>query len=386
MKTNKPAKLIKHKHIYDELCNNILKGVYKPGQKLPTENELAENFHASRPTIARAMRELQQRGLIVRQQGQGTFVRDATVEFNQTLGLLVHWQPRPEIYNTTDNSTIFGIMIPEMLRIAGQSDYSLLLNDIPKDVSDPIGRTKKICHRLIDSQIAGVFFTPLELIDNSDTINQEITAMFDDMGIAVVLLDRDIYDSYHRSKYDIIGINNEQSALVLTHHLLESGCRKIDFISHPFLTTSIHDRILGYRTAMEENKIPVKDDQIHLLDRDSLTAADNKTVARQLIHLVKDRQTEAFICVNDAMAADMINFFLRNEIRVPKDVRIVGFDDLPSNKSLPVPLTTVRQPAEALAYESIRNMLNRIERPEMPARDILVRTELIVRESCGCRL
>jgi DNA-binding transcriptional regulator YhcF (GntR family) len=110
---------IKHKLIYDKLCNDIIKGIYKPGEKLPTENELAETFKTSRPTIGRAMRDLQQKGLIARRQGQGTFVTQSSKPSNQTLGLLIHWQIRPV---QTTSSTIFGIMVPELLKYASRSE------------------------------------------------------------------------------------------------------------------------------------------------------------------------------------------------------------------------------------------------------------------------
>ena len=386
MRSIKSDKIIKHQQIYDVLCHDILKGVYKPGQALPTEKELAEHFKASRPTIARAMRELQHEGLIIRRQGQGTFVRQAPVVQKKSLGLLVHWQIWPERQQVDHSGTIFGIMIPEMLRVASQFNYSLLLNDIPEDIVDPIERAQKICKRLVESQVGGVFFTPLELTKDSDSINEEIAAMLDSAGIAVVLLDRDITDSYHRSKYDIVGINNEQSALVLTHHMIETGCRKIDFVSSPIRTTAISDRIRGYRVALEENNILFEENRLHLLYSKDLFRTDTRQIGDEMIRLVKEKQTEAFVCVNDATAADLINFFLRNGIRVPEEVRVVGFDDLPTNQYLPVPLTTIRQPIKALAIESIRTMLNRIEHPEMSARDILVKTELIARESCGSKL
>ena len=386
MDSARSGKAIKHQSIYNELCRDILKGVYKPGEKLPTEKELSEHFCASRPTISRAMRQLQREGLIVRRQGQGTFVRQDAIAAQKTLGILVHWQIWPDSHQAKHTTTIFGIMIPEMLRVASQFNYSLLLNDIPEGVVDPIERARKICQQLVDSRVAGVFFTPLELTDDANTTNEEIAAMLDSAGIAVVLLDRDISDSYHRSKYDIVGINNEQSALVLTHHLIDLGCRKIDFISGPSHTTSIVERGRGYRAALEENNILFDEKRVHLFYSKDLRNADTDQAGQELIRLVKEKQTEAFVCVNDDTAGDMINFFLRNGIRVPEDIRIVGFDDLPTSQYLPVSLTTVRQSVKALADESIRTMLNRIEHPEILAREILVNTELIVRDSCGSKL
>lgn len=379
-------KVIKHQQIYEVLCRDILAGLYKPGQSLPAEKELAKHFKASRPTIAKAMRELQLKGLIVRRQGQGTFVRQIPGTRKNSLGLLVHWQIWPQSHQVKHMTTIFGLMIPEMLRFASQFNYSLLLNDIPEDVVDPVERASNICKNLIGADVGGVFFTPLELENGKNFINNEIAERLDRSRIAVVLLDRDITDSYHRSKYDIIGINNEQSSLVLTHHLIDLGCRKIDFVSSPSQTTAIVDRIRGYRAALEENNIVFDDKRVHLLQSKFLHKPENEKVAQEIIRLVRERQTEAFICVNDDTAGDLINFLMRNRIRIPEDVRVVGFDDLPTNQYLPVSLTTMRQPIKALAEEAIRTMLNRIENPEMPARDISIKTELIVRESCGSRL
>ncbi|MGH2270246.1 GntR family transcriptional regulator [Anaerohalosphaeraceae bacterium U12dextr] len=381
MDSKQPQRSIKHKTIYDKICSDILKGVYKPGQKLPTENELAEFFKTSRPTISRAMRDIQEKGLIVRHQGQGTFVKQAAVHEHKTFGILVHWQIRP---HTDTMTTIFGVMVPEILKVASQHGYSLLLNDIPeyKD-TDYIEYSKKIAQRLIDSHVAGVFFTPLEVSDKM-SINEELANAFDKAGIALVLLDRDISDSYHRSKYDIVGINNEQSSLVLTNHLLKLGCRKIDFVCGPALTTAINDRMRGFRAAMEEQGLHVQPRQFHSFDSKRLLEG-NCIEGQNILELVKSGKTEAFVCVNDSTAADVMLYCLRHGLKVPQDVRIVGFDDLPMNKLLPVPLTTIRQPAEALAHESVRTMIDRIEHSQTPARDIMVKTELIIRQSCGSK-
>jgi len=379
MAVDNSEKQVKHKLIYDKLCNDIIKGTYKPGQQLPTENELAELFDTSRPTISRAMRDLQAKGLITRRQGQGTFVTQSSKPSNQTLGLLIHWQLRPV---QTTNSTIFGIMVPELLKYASASNYSLLLNDIPVEShSDYVQRAQAVCKRLVTSHVAGTFFTPLELTKNN-FFNINIAEQLKKAGIAVVLLDRDLTDSYHRSSFDVVGINNEQSSLVLTSHLLELGCTKIDFVCGTVQTTAINERYLGYRLALEENSIQPRPERLHKFDSRQLckSACPER---KKLLELVRNRSTEAFVCVNDSTAADLMNFFFANGLRVPEDVRIVGFDDLPIDESLPVPLTTIRQNPSALAYEAIRTMIDRIQHPDAPARNIMVKTELVVRKSCG---
>jgi DNA-binding LacI/PurR family transcriptional regulator len=382
MKNNKFEKQIKHKFIYDKLCDDIVKGVYKPGEKLPTENELGKLFDTSRPTIGRAMRELQQKGLITRRQGQGTFVLQSAKPSKHTLGLLIHWQIRPI---QTTSSSIFGIMVPDLLECASHSGYSLLLNDIPdSNDSDYVERAQAICRRLLTSHVAGVFFTPLELAKNN-YLNINIAEKLSNAGIAVVLLDRDLTDSYHRSQFDIVGINHEQSSLILTSHLIDLGCRKIDFVCRAVQTTAIHDRYLGYRLALEGNRIQPEDNRLHQFD--SRMLADPACPERsKLLELVKTGETEAFVCVNDNTAADLIEFFHSQGVRIPQDVRIVGFDDLPIDKNLPVSLTTIRQNASALAYEAVRTIIDRINKPDIPARHIMVKADLVIRDSCGSHL
>ncbi len=74
------------------------------------------------------------------------------------------------------------------------------------------------------------------------------------------------------------------------------------------------------------------------------------------------------------------------DYRIPLDVRMVGIDDVEYAKLLPVPLTTVRQPCREIGTAAMGAMLERIARPEMPIRDILLDSKLVIRDSCGANL
>jgi DNA-binding LacI/PurR family transcriptional regulator len=76
---------------------------------------------------------------------------------------------------------------------------------------------------------------------------------------------------------------------------------------------------------------------------------------------------------------------LRLDYRVPRDVRLVGIDDVEYASLLPVPLTTLRQPTRQLGDAALTAMLERVARKTLPPRDILLDAELVVRESCGAR-
>jgi DNA-binding LacI/PurR family transcriptional regulator len=72
-------------------------------------------------------------------------------------------------------------------------------------------------------------------------------------------------------------------------------------------------------------------------------------------------------------------------LRIPEDIRIVGMDDVRYASLLPVPLTTIHQDCAGIGAVAMATMLERLEHPELPIRDILVPVRLVVRRSCGAR-
>jgi GntR family transcriptional regulator, arabinose operon transcriptional repressor len=96
-----------------------------------------------------------------------------------------------------------------------------------------------------------------------------------------------------------------------------------------------------------------------------------------------ENQPDAIVCANDRTAGRLMHTLIRLGFAIPRDVRMVGIDDVEFASLLPVPLTTLRQPTRQIGDAALSAMLERVSRKEMPARDILLDCELIVRESCG---
>src|SRR2546428_9213661 len=92
------ATISKHQTIRQTLADAIVSGQYEPGQRLPSESELVKTFGASRPTVNRALRELQLAGIIERRAGSGSYVRDDTATRGYTFGLLIPELGRTEIF------------------------------------------------------------------------------------------------------------------------------------------------------------------------------------------------------------------------------------------------------------------------------------------------
>ena len=96
------------------------------------------------------------------------------------------------------------------------------------------------------------------------------------------------------------------------------------------------------------------------------------------------RLPRAIVCANDQTALGVMSALRKHGIGVPGQVAVTGFDDIPLARHLRTSLTTVRQPIKQLgttAFDVLYSMLNR---EHLPARDIVLPTELIRRESCGC--
>jgi len=95
---------------------------------------------------------------------------------------------------------------------------------------------------------------------------------------------------------------------------------------------------------------------------------------------------DAVICANDLTAAQLMRTLGANGVRVPRDLRIVGFDDAKYATLLGVPLTTVHQPCDDIARVAYRALFERITEPTLPARSLLLSPHLVIRESCGAYL
>jgi DNA-binding LacI/PurR family transcriptional regulator len=92
---------------------------------------------------------------------------------------------------------------------------------------------------------------------------------------------------------------------------------------------------------------------------------------------------DAIVCANDVTAARLMQTLVSLGVRIPGDIKMVGVDDVRYAKFLPTPLTSIRQDCIQMGAVAMATMLKRVEAPDLPAKDVLVRFELVVRASSG---
>ncbi len=363
---NSPKKP-KYQQLFESLKADVLSGRYRPGQKLPSEAALVNKSGASRITVGRAIRELQNLGLVDRVAGSGTYVRQLGADDSRPnlFGLLI-----PDLGETE----IFEPVCQGIANSPDAGDHALLWGhaDFKATKSDQAWR---LCQQYISRKVSGVFFAPLEFESESEKINRRILSALKEAAIAVVLLDRKYSKAPERKRPDLVGINNRQAGYTATEHLIHLGCRRIGFMGYHGAASTIAERMGGYEEALLAHGLrPAIDSGLHLhLHQEQPSLAAGKAF----------KLLEAFVCVNDRVAGELMHMFLAKGRRIPEDIRLVGIDDVRYASLLPVPLTTVRQPTREIGEAALRTMLDRIRMPHQPPREILLDGELIVRKSCG---
>ncbi len=174
-----------------------------------------------------------------------------------------------------------------------------------------------------------------------------------------------------------VAIDNFSGGNMATEYLVKLGHKKIATLTGNMHTQSGQQRLKGYKHALDQAKIPIREDYIFSGDYSRRSA---RLATEELLSL-KDRPTAIF-SASDDMALEIMAVLLERRMTVPQDLSIIGFDDNPAGMYGPVGLTTVKQPLFEMAEESVKH-LNAIVagKKDGPVQEMLS-PSLIIRESC----
>ena len=169
-------------------------------------------------------------------------------------------------------------------------------------------------------------------------------------------------------------IDNEHGAMLAVRHLLELGHRRIAFIAGPSNNPDANERLAGYRRALEEANLPF---EAKLVVEGDLHESSGLLAIN---HLLENQQHfTAVFAVNDQTAYGVRLSLYRKGIRVPDDMSVIGFDDLPTSLYTTPPLTTIRQPLYEMGLAAATALLGIIN--DKAADISLPPLELVVRET-----
>ncbi|MFF1924128.1 LacI family DNA-binding transcriptional regulator [Streptomyces sp. NPDC058221] len=171
-----------------------------------------------------------------------------------------------------------------------------------------------------------------------------------------------------------VDLAHQDGAGLAAAHLLSRGCRRIATITGPLDVPAGQERLAGFRDTMARSGhpyIPIAEGQF--------TQESGEAAMERL--LAEHPDLDAVFAANDLMAMGACHVLREHGKRVPEDVAVIGFDDSSAASACRPPLTTVRQPVEAMAAEMARLLIERLEKPDGAATSVVFEPALVVRDS-----
>jgi len=263
-------------------------------------------------------------------------------------------------------SEISGAFFPPILKGieagAHEAGYDLLIHSTQKE-----GPTRR---PLGEHNTDGL----LVFTDSLD--HRELHRLYN-LGFPIVLLHQAAPDSMN---LPVITVENKDGAAMLVNHLIENhDRRRIVFLRGPEGHEDSVWRERGYREALVAHDIEIKPELI------TVGQFDEEEAFAAIQRLFQDGiEFDAVFSGDDDSAIGAMRAIKMTGRRVPQDVSVVGFDDVPFARYLSPALTTVRAPIEEIGREAVRQLAHLMNGEQAQALT-LMRTELVIRESCGCQ-
>ena len=203
------------------------------------------------------------------------------------------------------------------------------------------------------------------------TVSDDLVQELDEEEMPLSLLARPMVGQVPTVRAETIS-----SATHLTQHLLSKGHRHIGFVGAPELSPDAADRWRGFIVAHQEAGLEPPESPISstYLQEDGYRAALSVLVGRQ--------RPTALMCANDEIALGVYEAARELYIKIPDQLAVVGWDDIPVARFLSPALTTVRQPMRELGEQAAHLLLRRIKEDSRPSESVSLPTEPILRESC----
>ncbi len=279
--------------------------------------------------------------------------RDLRAGLRKLVGVIV-----PDLQNPFFPSVVHGV--EEVLYAAG---YTLVLGH-----SDGVAEREQSHMMVLRGEgAAGLILIP----DNGPGANYDLLKGGD---IAVVAVDR----VPKGLQVDLVTTSNRAGTREATAHLLSHGHRRIGFIGGPENVSTAEERLAGYQEALRSAQVPIQDS---LIIHSDLRQAGGAAAMVRLIEL--PNPPRAVLIANNLMTLGALQTIHERKLRIPDEVAVIGFDDMPWATSLNPPLTAIAQPVEEIGRTAAQMLLERFREPHRIARQVVLPTRLIVRSSCG---
>ncbi|HEX7070438.1 MAG TPA: GntR family transcriptional regulator [Rhodothermales bacterium] len=350
-----------YRQILEDLREKIISGQYRLGQRLGSHRELADGYGVSIITIKRALAELMREGYLYARVGKGTFVARSTPRREssgtKTLGVVLRDLTVP----------LFSEIVQAFEGYAYGAGYNVMLSMS----SGQLEKEERQIERFRENGVDGLLIASMDQSHRaSDPIHKLHTGAFPYVMVSYI----------DDPTFYMVSYDHERGAYEATTHLIDQGYRRIGYMGAEAANVLSELREQGYRRALEEHGI-APDERLIYRRLEGAGWERMKSSYEAGRELAGDpNRPDALFLYNDIAALGLQRALLEAGLRIPEDIGLVGFDDIEQASYAPVPLTTVRQSADAISSRAVEMLLGQIDQRSVEPR-IVLEPELIVRSS-----
>lgn len=329
----------KYAQLYEQLKGDIVRGVYQNGQKLPGENEMAEQYGMSRQTVRQALTLLERKGLIERKQGSGTYVHRAEAKRKRSwnVGVIV----------TYPGEYIFPSILRGMEGVLSEEGFFPLLGATRNRVDNE----RRILEEYMERQIDGLIVegTKSALPNPNLPLYEELRKR----GVPMVF-----FNGYYPQLEGCVRVtmDDRRGGMDAVRYLVGRGHREIGAILKSDDLQGM-GRYAGFSKGLLQCDLPLRDDRVVWYNSDQRNQLlTEETAVRQLLDRLAD--CTALVCYNDELAVRVEKVLEGQGVKIPQDKAILSFDNSLLGELATVGLTSFHHPKETMGAIAARKLVS----------------------------
>ncbi len=240
---------------------------------------------------------------------------------------------------------------------------AVLLGDSGHDA----GREANYIDLFQEQRVQGLLISPVgDVTERLDLLRER--------GVPTVLVDR-LADE---EKFSSVAVDDDAGGYLAARHLLDTGRRRLAFVGGSTSIRQVADRLQGARRAVKEEP----EATLEVLVSEGQTVLAGRSVGNTLVERDRGELPDGIFCANDLLALGVMqSLTMTHTFRIPEDIALIGYDDIDFAVSAVVPLSSIRQPTEALGRTAIELLAEEVEAQYPRHRAVVFTPELVVRQS-----
>jgi len=319
--------------------------------KLPGERSIAEELKVSYMTVRKAITQLVEEGVLTKNGTRGTFInhKKNNSKLTHNIGFFLDEEIKEGI-----SSPYYSLIFKSLEEEAAANGYNMLYFSDFDDLN-PLKNTRKVdgviisCFPRIEDRIQQIKnYLPMVIFDN----------IASDKSIPSVTID------------------NFNSCCHSVEYLIELGHKRIGFVSGLLDSDVCRDRLLGYKNALA--RAGMKED-VALTYKGDYSFESGEKAGKYFVNLAK--RPSAIVCANDMMAIGLMKVMQENQIWIPDQISVIGFDDILLASKVFPPLTTNAAPIAEMAHQAINILIRAMQGENTDYHHVILEAKLIKRDS-----